>query len=341
MAVCGLPDPCKDHALVMANFARDCLTEMIRLTKQLEWDLGPETSMLNMRFGLHSGPVTAGVLRGRRARFQLFGDTVNKASRIETSGKSGRIHLSKETADLLIARGKSHWVEKREDAVTLKGLGNLNTYWLNFRSDDGTSVTDVTSEADSIGGDTLLSSPDLSQLKARKSNLVRWHKEVLSMTLKKIIVLRKRGQASKHVGMDEKALQQAEADAIFGHAMPSKCIDFPIIDEPIEGNQVELGPKVEEQLAKYVMDIADTYNQNPFHNVEHASHVALSVTKLLSHMESSSELSLDDPTTQFVAILTALIHDADHPGVGNQQLVKEGHSLAKMYPTHTRMKESM
>ncbi|KAL3911621.1 MAG: hypothetical protein SGILL_007208, partial [Bacillariaceae sp.] len=302
----------------------DCLTEMMRLTKQLEWDLGPETSMLNMRFGLHSGPVTAGVLRGRRARFQLFGDTVNKASRIETSGKAGRIHLSKETADLLIARGKGHWVEKREDAVTLKGLGNLNTYWLNFQSDDGTSFTDVTSEADSVGGDMLtLASPDLSQMKARKSNLVRWHKEVLSMTLKKIIALRNRNQASNPVMMDKMALEQAEIDAIFGNAMPSKCINFPIIHVPIEGNDVELGSTVEDQLARYVMDIADTYNQNPFHNVEHASHVALSVTKLLNHMESSSELSLDDPTTQFVAVLTALIHDADHPGVGNQQLVKE------------------
>lgn len=127
VSVCGLPDENKDHALIMCSFARDCLTEMGRLTKQLEWDLGPDTSTLNMRFGLHSGPVTAGVLRGRRARFQLFGDTVNKASRIETSGMPGRIHLSKETADLLIARGKGHWVQKREDAVSLKGLGNVNT----------------------------------------------------------------------------------------------------------------------------------------------------------------------------------------------------------------------
>lgn len=73
VAVCGLPEPRKDHAIVMARFARDCLYRMNTLTKQLELTLGPDTSDLGVRVGLHSGPVTAGVLRGERARFQLFG----------------------------------------------------------------------------------------------------------------------------------------------------------------------------------------------------------------------------------------------------------------------------
>ena len=48
---------------------------MNRVVKQLEVVLGPDTGELLMRFGLHSGPVTAGVLRGDKCRFQLFGDT--------------------------------------------------------------------------------------------------------------------------------------------------------------------------------------------------------------------------------------------------------------------------
>ena len=61
--------------MVMARFARDCLEKMNELARKLEVTLGPDTANLAMRAGVHSGPVTAGVLRGDRARFQLFGDT--------------------------------------------------------------------------------------------------------------------------------------------------------------------------------------------------------------------------------------------------------------------------
>jgi Adenylate and Guanylate cyclase catalytic domain len=66
VAVCGLPKPRKDHALVMSRFASDCLSKLSVVLKRLEIELGPDTSDLGMRCGLHSGPVTAGVLRGER-----------------------------------------------------------------------------------------------------------------------------------------------------------------------------------------------------------------------------------------------------------------------------------
>jgi hypothetical protein len=87
VAVAGLPDPRKDHAVVMGRFAHSCISKFCSLVKQMEITLGPDTGELGLRVGLHSGPVTAGVLRGEKARFQLFGDSMNTTARIETNGR--------------------------------------------------------------------------------------------------------------------------------------------------------------------------------------------------------------------------------------------------------------
>jgi class 3 adenylate cyclase len=87
-----------------------------------------------MRFGLHSGPVTAGVLRGDKARFQLFGDTINTTSLLEMTGKRDRIQISQETSEYLIKAGKQHWCKLREDKITAQGKQDGNTL---FRSIKG------------------------------------------------------------------------------------------------------------------------------------------------------------------------------------------------------------
>lgn len=70
--VAGLPTTRKDHAVTMARFARECLHKMNELLPILEVSLGPETSNLSFRVGIHSGPVTAGVLRGNNGEKFCF-----------------------------------------------------------------------------------------------------------------------------------------------------------------------------------------------------------------------------------------------------------------------------
>jgi class 3 adenylate cyclase len=115
----------------MTKFAIDMRREAKDLVVgELRSKLGEGTEDLEIRIGLHSGPTTGGVLRGQRARFQLFGDTVNTASRMESNGEAGKIHVTQATADLLIAAGKGKWLEKRKELIAAKGKGEMQTFWV-------------------------------------------------------------------------------------------------------------------------------------------------------------------------------------------------------------------
>jgi len=130
LAAAGIPNAQPKHAVIMTNFARQCMLRMREIVHELADELGEDTLNLQLRIGLHSGPVTAGVLRGQKARFQLFGDTVNTASRMESNGVKGRIHCSQETADALILEGKGYYLTPREEKIVAKGKGELQTYWI-------------------------------------------------------------------------------------------------------------------------------------------------------------------------------------------------------------------
>lgn len=112
VAVTGLPEPDKNHVVSCNKFARQCLVAMEVLTQELEITSSPGTSDLGLQIGLHLGPITAGVLRSDQPRLQLFGDTMNMASCMESTSKAGKIHVLEGTASLLPQRDMLDWLVK-------------------------------------------------------------------------------------------------------------------------------------------------------------------------------------------------------------------------------------
>jgi class 3 adenylate cyclase len=82
---------------------------------------------LQMRVGIHSGPVVAGVIGKIKFTYDLWGDTVNVASRMESSGQPGRVHISEQTE----AQLRGQFALEDRGFVECKGLGAVQTFFLN------------------------------------------------------------------------------------------------------------------------------------------------------------------------------------------------------------------
>ncbi|MBP1693888.1 MAG: adenylate/guanylate cyclase with and sensor [Chloroflexi bacterium] len=122
MVVSGLPIPRSDHAEVMAELALEMQAAIANM-------ILPNVSSLQVRIGIHTGPVIAGVIGWRKFAYDLWGDTVNTASRMETHGLPGKIQVSKAYYELL--KGKYNFEERGE--IDVKGKGKMRTFFLTGR----------------------------------------------------------------------------------------------------------------------------------------------------------------------------------------------------------------
>ncbi|XP_038209410.1 guanylate cyclase D [Zerene cesonia] len=123
MVVGGLPIRCTDHAENVATMA----LHLLHLAGRFRIRHSPATP-LHLRIGLHSGACCAGVVGLTMPRYCLFGDTVNTASRMESTGAAWRIQVSSATAERLVAAGGYRL--RSRGLTQVKGKGAMHTYWL-------------------------------------------------------------------------------------------------------------------------------------------------------------------------------------------------------------------
>jgi hypothetical protein len=249
-------------------------------------------------------------------------------------GEKNRIQISEETALLLIAAGMEAQVKKRHAKVLAnKGKGEIQTWWLDTR-----------------GGPEEKTSNHMRSLNEKEKHNIHWNYQ----NLRRFLVPLATQQARHHAGDDPSEELQVETrsgETILDEVQ--EIISLPAAAAEPLGKLLDLEPEVDRQLYKFVKCIGQMYGDNPFHNFDHASHVTMSITKLLSRVVAPDMIEYDamkcedvagsqklhnythgitsDSLTQFACTFSALIHDAHHLGVPNATLVEEKHMLAEKY----------
>jgi guanylate cyclase len=124
MAVCGAPVARPDHVRAAADMALAMLPETARVASEMG-------RPLEVRIGMHTGAAMAGVIGKRKFFYDVWGDAVNVASRMETFGRPGRIHVSGAVEAVL--RGQYRFEER--GTMEIKGLGEMHTFFLLGRAE--------------------------------------------------------------------------------------------------------------------------------------------------------------------------------------------------------------
>ena len=122
MAAGGLPTPNKTHATDVVDAALEIQQFMTAYKKRKEAE---GNAGLEIRIGVHTGPVVAGIVGVKKFAYDIWGDTVNTASRMESSGETGRVNISSSTYSLV----KDRYRCVHRGKVSAKGKGDIDMYF--------------------------------------------------------------------------------------------------------------------------------------------------------------------------------------------------------------------
>jgi class 3 adenylate cyclase len=119
MLAAGVPEEQSNHCAVVANCALDMLSAAENFSD-------PGGTQIRIRIGIHTGPAIAGVIGDHKFSYDLWGDTVNTASRMESHGAADRIQVTGDIYEKL----KDEFVFEARQEIDIKGKGRIKTWWL-------------------------------------------------------------------------------------------------------------------------------------------------------------------------------------------------------------------
>jgi 3'5'-cyclic nucleotide phosphodiesterase len=222
----------------------------------------------------------------------------------------------------------------------------MKTFWCNPKSGTGSAVSSQTvTETEELQETSSSVSPDVNS-----NRLVVWSVDLFAGMLKEIVA--HRAATSSKQGAKDDATEEATSTSV-GKPLDevADVLDLPNPSDTKSKHapremEAKIGDAAMKQLYHLICAIAGLYRDNPFHNFDHASHVTMATKKLLdrivgcekqekenrkSQVVNESCAIITDPLTQFAIVFAALIHDVDHPGVSNAQLIQEGHPTVITY----------
>jgi len=370
VAVAGMQETDDDHATRMAHFVCDSrkrVTETLKSVSKKGLSIRYGLHSGHVQAGLDGNESSRFQLFGDTVdtAYQML--TNGKANKVHVSVDTAELlNLAGwpdwivPRKDLVLVKGKGEmstfWMKPKICLSACQSKALLQM------SEEG-STSDSTID-DSEIWTTASETSDRSAVDENRGipskNLVERNVQILRYYLKKIqarrIASRKFSSSrprdeNTDIGMGDPIIEEARETV----RMPP--FEANVVSNSMNADFVELPEGVEGQLRLYITSIASTYRKNEFHNIDHATHATIAMDKMLKQINESDEpetyvdfggqpraataLASDldkrtfgiasDPLTQFTMVFASLVHDVDHVGVSNHQLIKEKSPIASLY----------